>query len=132
MGVAEQMPLGGLAESHEELRRWMLRYEREDGRRVVEEFFEDWGRRWFPRPARRLGGQILLAVMDADRRAALHLEAPGRQAEWLVRASTRAPSPLTLVRPIRSDHSWLDYFGRDHLGALDFEQVGRPITVTPN
>lgn len=118
LSVAEQMPLGGLPATSEELWRWMLDYEREhwrytnDGRRVVDTFFEDWTTRWFPRPARRLGGQILLAMMDDALRAALHLEAPSKHLERLVRASARASSPLTLIRPYRSDRSWLDYFGR--------------------
>ena len=118
LSVAEQMPLGGLPATREELRRWMLDYERDhwrytsDGRQVVEHFFEDWGTRWFPRPARPLGRQVLLAMMDDALRAALHLEAPSKELERLVRASARASSPLVLVRPFRSDRSWLDYFGR--------------------
>jgi hypothetical protein len=128
--VAEQMPLGGLPATPEELRRWMLDYEREhwrytnDGRRVVDKFFDDWTTRWFPRPARRLGRQVLLAMMDDDLRATLHYEAPSKQLERLLRASARASSPLTLIRPYRSDRSWLDYFGRHHVGAPDFERMG--------
>jgi hypothetical protein len=128
--VAEQMPLGGLAATSEELKRWMLDYEREhwsytnDSHRVVERFFEDWTTRWFPRPTRRLGRQILLAMMDDALRAALHLEAPSKHLEGVLRASARASSPLTLVRPYRSDRSWLDYFGRHHVGAPDFERMG--------
>jgi hypothetical protein len=128
--VAEQMPLGGLPATSEELRRWMLDYEREhwrytnDGRRVVERFFEDWTTRWFPRPARHLGRQVLLATMDDSLRATLQLEAPSRHLERLLRVSARASSPLTLIRPIRSDRSWLDYFGRHHHGAPDFERLG--------
>jgi hypothetical protein len=128
--VAEQMPLGSLPAMPEELRRWMLNYEREhwrytnDGRRVVERFFEDWTTRWFPRPARGLGRQVLLAMMDEDLRAALHLETPSKQLERLLRAGIRASSPLTLVRPYRSDRSWLDYFGRHHVSVPDFERMG--------
>ncbi|HEY7933049.1 MAG TPA: oxygenase MpaB family protein [Solirubrobacteraceae bacterium] len=130
LSVAEQMPLGGLPATPEELRRWMLEYEREhwrytdDGRRVVERFFEDWTTRWFPRPARFLGRQALLALMDDALRAALHLEAPNKHLQRLLRASARASSPLMLLRPIASDRSWLDYFGRHHVGAPDFERMG--------
>jgi hypothetical protein len=130
LSVAEQMPLGSLPATSEELRRWMLDYEREhwrytnDSHRVVERFFEDWTTRWFPRPARRLGRQVLLAMMDDALRAALRLEAPSRHLEKLLRASARASSPLTLIRPYRSDRSWLDYFGRHHVGAPDFERMG--------
>lgn len=115
-GVAEQMPLGGLPPTAEELWRWMLEYEREhwrytdDGRRVVDRFFEDWTTRWFPRPARGLGRQILLALMDEDLRAVLRLEDPSRRVEWLLRACARANLPLTQVRPLPTDRSWMDHF----------------------
>jgi hypothetical protein len=128
--VAEQMPLGGLPATPEELRRWMFDYEREHwtytnhAHRVVERFFEDWTTRWFPRPTRALGRQVLLAMMDDALRAALHLEAPSEHLERLLRASARASSSLTLIRPYRSDRSWLDYFGRHHVGAPDFERIG--------
>jgi hypothetical protein len=130
LSVAEQMPLGGLPATSEELWRWTLDYEREhwrytdDGRRVVERFFEDWTTRWFPRRARLLGRQVLLAAMDEDLRAALHLEAPSEHLQRLVRAGARVSSPLMLVRPFRSDRSWLDYFARHQVGALDFERIG--------
>ena len=129
------MPLGGLPPTSEELRQWMFDYEREhrrytnDGRRVVDSFFEDWATRWFPHGTRRLGRQVLLALMDEDLRAALHLEAPSERVERLVRASARASSPLTLVRPFRRDRSWLDYFGRHHVGAPDLERMGHRDTV---
>jgi hypothetical protein len=117
-GVAEQMPLGGLPPTAEELRRWMLEYEREhwhytdEGRRVVDRFFEDWTTRWFPRSARSLGRQTLLALMDEDLRAVLHLENPSWRVERLMRASARAYLPLALVRPLSTDRSWMDHFGR--------------------
>jgi hypothetical protein len=117
-GVAEQMPLGGLPPTAGELWRWMLEYERkhwrytDDGRHVVDRFFEDWTTRWFPRPATGLGRQILLALMDEDLRAVLQLEDPSRRVEWLLRASARAYLPLTLVRPLPTDRSWMDYFAR--------------------
>jgi hypothetical protein len=116
--VGEQMPLTGLPASGEDLRRWMLAYEQENwaysdgGRRVVECFFEDWTTRWFPRRARRLGRKILLALMEDDLRAALHLETPDRRVERAIRLGSRAYLPLTAIRPIRTDRSWLDYFGR--------------------
>jgi hypothetical protein len=128
--VAEQMPLGGLPATSKELWRWTLDYEREhwrytnDGRRVVETFFDDWTTRWFPRRARRLGRQVLLALMDEELRTALQLETPSKHLERLIRASARASSPLTLLRPYRNDRSWLDYFGRHHAGAPDFERMG--------
>ncbi len=132
-GVAEQMPLGGLPSTAAELWRWMLAYEREhwrytdDGRRVVDRFFEDWTTRWFPRPARRLGRQILLALMDEDLRAALRLEEPSRGVEWVLRASARAYLPLTQVRPLPTDRSWMDHFARCGAGApADFELVVHP------
>ncbi len=130
LSVAEQMPLGGLPATPEELRQWMLDYEREhwrytaDGRRVVDGFFEDWATRWFPQSARPLGRRVLLALMDDDLRSALRLEAPSRRLQQLVRAGLRASFPLMLVRPFRSDRSWLDYFGRHHVGAPDFERIG--------
>lgn len=117
-GVAEQMPLGGLPPTADELWCWMLEYEREhwrytdDGRRVVDRFFEDWTTRWFPRPARGLGRQVLLGLMDEELRAALRLEDPGRGVERLLRMSARAYLPLTLVRPLPADRSWMDHFGR--------------------
>jgi hypothetical protein len=117
MSVAEQMPLAGLPATSEELRRWTFNYEREHwrytdgGRQVVDSFFEDWTTRWFPRRTRRLGRQILLALMDEDLRAAFHLEAPSKLVEQVVRGSARAFSPLMLLRPFRNDRSWLDYFG---------------------
>jgi hypothetical protein len=117
-GVAEQMPLGGLPPTAEELWRWMLEYEREhwrytdDGRHVVDKFFEDWTTRWFPRPARGLGRQTLLALMDEDLRAVLHLEDPSRHVQWLLRASARAYLPLTMIRPLPTDRSWMDHFAR--------------------
>jgi hypothetical protein len=128
--VAEQMPLGGLPATAEELRRWMLDYEREhwrytdDAHRVVERFFEDWTTRWFPPRARALGRRVLLAMMDDPLRAALRLEAAGESLERLLRAGARASSSLTLIRPYRSDRSWLDYFGRHQVGAPDFERIG--------
>jgi hypothetical protein len=128
--VAEQMPLGGLPATPEELRHWMLDYERQhwqytnDGHRVVERFFEDWTTRWFPRPVRPLGRQILLAMMDDALRATLHLETPSKHLERLLRASARASSPLMRLRPFRSDRSWLDYFGRNHVGVPNFERMG--------
>jgi hypothetical protein len=131
-GVAGQMPLGGLPSTSEELWRWTLEYEREHwrysdgGRQVVDRFFEDWVTRWFPRPARRLGRELLLALMDERLRSALNLEAPKRSVERLVRVSARAYVPMMMIRPIRSDRSWLDHFGRAHLGALDFAQIGPP------
>ena len=118
LSVAEQMPLGGLPATAEELRRWMLEYEREhwrytnDGRHVVDKFFEDWTTRWFPRRTRGLGRQILLAMMDQDLRAVLHLEDPSWRVQWLLRASARAYLPLTLVRPLPTDRSWMDHFAR--------------------
>lgn len=117
-GVAEQMPLGGLPATADELWRWMLEYEREqwrysdEGRRVVDRFLEDWTTRWFPRRARGLGRQVLLALMGAELRAVLRLEDPSRRVERLLRASARAYPPLTLVRPLPIDRSWMDYFGR--------------------
>jgi hypothetical protein len=115
-GVAEQMPLGGLPPTAGELWRWMLEYEREhwrytvEGRRVVDRFFEDWTTRWFPGPTRTLARQALLALMDDDLRAVLHLENPRRPVAWLLRASARAYLPLTLLRPVPTDRSWMDYF----------------------
>jgi hypothetical protein len=117
-GVAEQMPLGGLPPTAGELWRWMLEYEREqwrytdDGRRIVARFFEDWTTRWFPRPARGLGRQLLLALMDEDLRAVFHLEEPSRRIQWLVRASARVSLPLMLIRPLPTGRSWMDYFAR--------------------
>jgi hypothetical protein len=131
-GVAEQMPLGGLPSTAGELWRWMLGYEREhwgytdDGRRVVDRFFEDWTTRWFPRPARALARQALLAVMDEDLRAVLRLEDPSRRVQRLLRASARVYLPLTLVRPLPTNRSWMSYFARRHAGAPDFERVGYP------
>lgn len=130
LSVAEQMPLGGLPPTPGELRRWMFDYEREQwgytdgGRKVVDRFFEDWTTRWFPRRARRLGRGILLALMDENLRAALQLEAPSKPVERLVRAGAKANRPLTMVRPIRSDRSWLDHFGRSHFRVPDFERIG--------
>jgi ER-bound oxygenase mpaB/B'/Rubber oxygenase, catalytic domain len=118
LNVAEQMPLGGLPATSEELERWMFEYEREhwrytdEGRRVVDRFFEDWTTRWFPRPLRGLGRQVLLALMDEELRGVLRLEDPSPRVEWLLRASARAYLPLTLVRLLRTDRSWMDYFGR--------------------
>lgn len=117
-GVAEQMPLGGLPPTAEELWHWMIEYEREhwhyndEGRQVVDRFFEDWARRWFPRRARTLARQTLLALMDEDLRAVLHLENPSRPVNRLLRASARAYLPLTLIRPLPTDRSWMDYFAR--------------------
>jgi hypothetical protein len=117
-GVAEQMPLGGLPPTADELRRWMLEYEREhwrytdEARRVVDQFFEDWTTRWFPRRAKGLGRQALLALMGEDLRAVLRLEDPSRRVEGLLRASARAYVPLTLARPLPTNRSWMDYFAR--------------------
>jgi hypothetical protein len=130
LSVAKQMPLADLPATAEELRDWMLDYEREqwlytnDGHCVVERFFEDWTTRWFPRRAKPLGRQILLAMMDDTLRAALRLETPSRHLQQLLRVSARASSPLMLIRPYRRDRSWFDYFGRHHAGAPDFEQMG--------
>jgi hypothetical protein len=117
-GVAEQMPLGGLPPTAGELWRWMLEYEREhwrytdEGRRVVDQFFEDWTTRWFPRRVTGLGRQALLALMGEDLRAVLRLEDPSRRVEWLLRASARAYPPLTSVRRLPTGRSWMDYFAR--------------------
>lgn len=117
-GVAEQMPLGGLPASAEELWRWMVEFEREqwryteEGRLVVDRFFEDWARRWFPARAMPLARQILLALMDDDLRAALHLENPRWPVQGLLRVSARAYLPLTQIRPLPIDRSWMDYFAR--------------------
>lgn len=116
-GVAEQMPLGGLPASAGELRRWMLDYERrhwsysEEGRQVVDRFFEDWAERWFPRPLQRLARQLLLALVEPELRRVLRLQAPSARVEWLVRTSARAYLPLTLIRPLPTNRSWLDHFG---------------------
>jgi hypothetical protein len=115
-GVADQMPLTGLPATPEELWQWMLDYEHEhwrytvDGRRVVDRFFEDWVTRWFPARARGLGRELLLVLMDDGLRSTLRLEAPSRHSERLVRAGARAYVPLMMVRPFRSDRSWLDHF----------------------
>ena len=117
-GVAEQMPLARLPPTAEELWRWMLDYEREhwsytdDSRLVVERFFEDWTTRWFPRPMRGLGRQVLLALMDNDLRAVLHLEDPSSRIQWLARASARAYLPVTMVRPLPTGRSRMDHFAR--------------------
>jgi hypothetical protein len=117
-GVAEQMPLGGLPPTAEELWRWMIEYEREhwhytdEGRRVVDRFFEDWTTRWFPRPARTLARQTLLALMDDDLRTIMHLENPSRPFARLLHASARAYLPLTQIRPLPTDRSWMDHFAR--------------------
>ena len=117
-GVAEQMPLDGLPANAEELWRWMIEYEREqwryteEGRQVVDRFFEDWTMRWFPLRARPLAQQTLLALMDDDLRAVFHLEKPRRSVRSLLRASARAYIPLTLIRPVTTDRSWMDYFAR--------------------
>jgi hypothetical protein len=116
-GVARQMPLGDLPASPEQLWGWMRNYERRNwrysdaGRRVVDCFFEDWATRWFPRSAKPIARQLLLALMDADLRTALRLEAPSRPLDLLVRTSARAYSPLIRIRPYRTDRSWLDHFG---------------------
>jgi hypothetical protein len=116
--VAKQMPLGGLPPTADELWRWTLQYEREqwrytnDGHRVVAQFFEDWTTRWFPRPARRLGRHILLAMMDENLRTVLHLEDPSPRVQWLLHTSARAYLPLTLARPLPTNRSWMDHFGR--------------------
>lgn len=128
--VAARMPLGGLPSTQDELWRWMLDYEREHwgytegGRQVVDAFFADWTTRWFPPRARALGRQILLALMDDGLRAVHRLEAPKRPVAGLVRAGARAYLPLTGARPLRTDRSWLDHFGRDHRTRPDFERVG--------
>jgi hypothetical protein len=115
-GVAEQMPLGGLPPTADELWSWMLEYEREhwrytdEGRRVVDQFFEDWAARWFPRRLAGLGRQALLVLMGEDLRAVLRLEDPGRRVEGLLRASARAYRPLTSVRRLPTDRSWMDRF----------------------
>lgn len=136
-GVAEQMPLGGLPATAEQFWRWMLDYEREHwhytdgGRKVVDTFFEDWTTRWFPPRARGLGRQILIALMDEDLRAVHQLEAPSNRVERLVRAGARAYFALTPARPVRNDRSWVDYFGRRHSGAPDFERVGHRRAESP-
>jgi hypothetical protein len=115
-GVAEQMPLGGLPPTAADLWRWMLEYEREhwrytdEGRGVVDRFFEDWTTRWFPHRARDLGRQALLTLLGEDLRAVLRLEDPSPRVERLLRGSARAYAPLTLVRPLPIDRSWMDYF----------------------
>jgi hypothetical protein len=117
-GVAEQMPLGGLPSTAAEFMRWTLEYEREhwhhsdEGREVVDRFFEDWTTRWFPRRARGLGRQALLTLMGEELRAVMRLEDPSPRVERLLRASARAYLPLTLVRPLPIDRSWMDHFGR--------------------
>ena len=117
-GVAEQMPLGGLPPTAGGLWSWMLEYEREqwrytdEGRQVVDRFFEDWTTRWFPRRARDLGRQVLLSLMGDDLRAVLRLEDPSRSVERLLRASARAYPPLASVRRFPTDRSWMDHFSR--------------------
>jgi mpaB/rubber oxygenase-like protein len=111
--VAEQMPLGGLPSTAERFIQWTLDYEREhwrytdDGRAVVDTMFDDWETRWFPPWARPLGRQILLALMGEDLRAVLNLSAPSRHLERLLPAAIRAYLLLTLVRPLRTDRSWV-------------------------
>lgn len=117
-GVAEQMPLGGLPPTADELWRWMLEYERQhwrysdEGRRVVDRLFEDWTTRWFPRRARGFARQALLAMMDEELRAVLRLQDPSPWIERLLRTSGRAYAALTLARPLPIDRSWMDYFDR--------------------
>lgn len=117
-GVAEQMPLEGLPPTAGELWRWTLEYERrhwrytDEGRQVVDRFFEDWATRWFPRRARPLARQTLLALIDDDLRAVLRLENPSRPVARLLRASARAYLPLTQIRPLPTDRSWMDHFGQ--------------------
>jgi menaquinone-9 beta-reductase len=129
-GVGEQMPLGGLPATAEEFYQWTLDYEREHwrysdgGRAVVETMFDDWTMRWFPPRARQLGRQILLALMGDELRAVLHLEAPNKRIERLLPVAFRAYILVTLLRPLRTDRSWVDYFGRRHGPSPDFERVG--------
>jgi hypothetical protein len=130
-GVAKQMPLGGLPGSAEEMWRWMLDFERrhwrysEAGRQVVERFFEDWTVRWFPRPVQRLARPLLLALMEPELRTALRLQAPSAGVEWLVRTSARAYLPLSSIRPLRTDRSWLDQFGPRHARFVGRRAGGR-------
>jgi flavin-dependent dehydrogenase len=129
-GVAEQMPLSGLPATPEEFLRWTLDYEREHwrytdgGRAVVETMFDDWTTRWFPRRARRLGRHVLLVLMGEELRDVLRLETPSRRVECLVPAALRAYVLATLLRPLRTDRSWVEYFGRGHGAALDLERIG--------
>jgi 2-polyprenyl-6-methoxyphenol hydroxylase-like FAD-dependent oxidoreductase len=129
-GVAEQMPLSGLPATAEEFLRWTLGYEREHwrytdgGRAVVETMFDDWTTRWFPPRARRLGRHVLLVLMGEELRAVLRLEAPSRHVERLLPAALQAYILVTLLRPLRTDRSWVDHFGRRHGAAVDLERVG--------
>jgi hypothetical protein len=133
-GVAQQMPLGGLPATAAELWKWMLDYEdqnwgySEGGRKVVDAFFEDWTRRWFPRPLRPVGRQVLLALMEPRLRAVLRLESPRRLVRPLGRIAAEAYFQLMPFRLVRTDRSWADYFGRDHGGAPDVERLGYQAT----
>ncbi len=72
----------------------------DDGRRVVDGFFEDWATRWFPRRARLpLGRQVLLALMDDDLCAALRPEAPSKYVERLVPDERPSLLPAHARRP---------------------------------
>jgi hypothetical protein len=129
-GVAERMPLGGLPDTRDGFWHWTLDYERDSwrytdgGRVVVDTLFEDWTTRWFPPGGRRFGRQVLLALMDGQLRAVHHLEAPRANVERLLRAGARAYFILTPLRPLRTDRSWVDYFGRRHGPRLDLGRVG--------
>ena len=136
-GVATQMPLGGLPDTRRAFWEWTHDYEREHfdytpgGRAIVDALFEDWTTRWFPAPGRRLGRQLLLALMDDRLRAAHRLEDPSPHALTLLRVGARAYFALTRLRPLRTERSWVDYFGRHHGPSPDFERVGHQAPDEP-
>jgi len=62
--------------------------------------------------------------MGDELRAVLHLEAPNKRIERLLPVAFRAYILVTLLRPLRTDRSWVDYFGSRHGPTPDFEHVG--------
>jgi hypothetical protein len=130
LAVGEQMRLDDLPPTRDEFWQWMQAYELEHwgyttaGRRVVECFLADWERRWFPSFGRELGRQLLLASMGDRLRSVFRLPEPSLVAQGLVRAGARLYLPITRMRPLDGNRSWLDYFGPDGRVLPDLEQVG--------
>ncbi|MBJ7347162.1 MAG: DUF2236 domain-containing protein [Thermoleophilaceae bacterium] len=128
-GVASHMSLGHIAQTREELKAWMAKYEAENyayskaGREVAEAMISDY-QRWFPRRAKHISRHLMLALLPSDLRKTLRLEDPHPLAWQFQRTVGRVFLRTAPYRPVPVERSWADHFGRLWGDEKDLAAVG--------
>lgn len=127
-GVGLAMGLD-VPETRETFLAWALAYEQryaytDGGRALVDQLFLDWRQRWFTGPLRRYSDGVLLAMMDAELRAAHRLPDPPGWATRVVPRALSAYARIQAARPHRLRRSWIDHFGGVHGQPLDIAGFG--------